>query len=155
MGDKPTYLGLLNAIANGEGFAHRYFSAWAAATDDPDVQRTLRTVAAREGEHAMSFAKRIDELGYAVLPREPDERDRRAEAVATGDADDLTKLEALGYGVPYDHRATDVFAGMFADKNIDPITGTLLGRYIAEERDTERRLRECCAALRGRAAVSA
>ena len=32
MSTKPTYIGLLNAIANGERGGHALFSAWSAAT---------------------------------------------------------------------------------------------------------------------------
>ncbi len=52
MSDKPSYLGLLNAVALAESSAHCYLSEWAAVTKDPDVRRVLLTVAAREGEHA-------------------------------------------------------------------------------------------------------
>ncbi len=70
MSDKPRYLGLLNAIALAESRAHTYLCAWAEVTPSNDVRNVLRTVAAREGEHAMSFAKRIDELGYQVRPKD-------------------------------------------------------------------------------------
>src|SRR3984893_19321758 len=66
MSEKPTYLGLLNAIAVAETRAHCYLSAWAETTASDDVRAVLRTVAAREGEHGMSFAKRINELGFHV-----------------------------------------------------------------------------------------
>ena len=41
----------------------------------------------------------------------------------------------------------DVFASFFDDTTIDPVTGALMGRYIAEERDTGRMLRACHAEL--------
>ena len=66
MGDKPTYLGLLNAVAVAESRAHAYFSAWADVTPDPEVRTLLRKIAAREGEHGMSFAKRIDEVTQLI-----------------------------------------------------------------------------------------
>src|SRR6478735_3660087 len=66
---KPSYLGLLNAIAIAEARAHEYLVVWAAATPSEDVRKVLLTVAAREGEHGMSFAKRINELGYEVRPK--------------------------------------------------------------------------------------
>ena len=34
----------------------------------------------------------------------------------------------------------DVFGGFMKDRSIDPETGALMGRYIAEERDSGRRL---------------
>ena len=69
MTKKPSYLGLLNAIAYGEGEGAEYLAAWAGVTSDPEVRRALRTVIAREAEHAAAFTKRLDELGYEVLPR--------------------------------------------------------------------------------------
>ena len=66
MPDKPSYLGLLNAIAVAETRACEYLTAWIAVTPSPEVAAVLRRVAAREGEHGMTFAKRIDELGFQV-----------------------------------------------------------------------------------------
>src|SRR5438094_6567075 len=70
MAEKPSYLGLLNAVSLAESGAHCYLSAWAGVTKNDDVRAVLRTVAAREGEHGMAFAKRIDELGYCLEERE-------------------------------------------------------------------------------------
>ena len=66
---KPSYLGLLNAIALGEGRAHQYLSCWAAKTPDADVRKVIATVAIREGEHSHAFTKRLCELGYTVQDR--------------------------------------------------------------------------------------
>src|SRR5215472_33863 len=49
MSDKPSYLGLLNAVALAESSAHCYLREWAGVTDNPDVRQVLVTVAAREG----------------------------------------------------------------------------------------------------------
>ncbi len=49
----------------------------------------------------------------------------------------------------------DIFDDFFKDHTIDIATGELLGRYIAEERDTARLFRQCHAQLKavaGRAA---
>jgi Mn-containing catalase len=70
MPEKPTYLGLLNAISLVESRAHAYLTAWADVTPNPAVAAVLRTVAAREGEHGMSFAKRINELGFQLKPND-------------------------------------------------------------------------------------
>ncbi len=137
--DKPTYLGLLNAIAVAEAAAEPLFTAWAERTDDAKLADTLRFVGMREGEHGKAFAKRMLELGYPV--REPDDAgpDPERLKIAGSRRSDLRKFEELGFGrAPSD---TDVFDSMFNDKTIDPITGGLLGRYIAEERDSTRRLR--------------
>ena len=70
MSSKPTYLGLLNAVAVAELGGEELFKAWAAVTPSDDVRGVLETVALREAEHARSFAKRIDELGYSVRPKD-------------------------------------------------------------------------------------
>ncbi len=150
MSEKPTYLGLLNAIAVAESRAHEYLQAWIAVTPSPDVAAVLRTVAAREGEHGMAFAKRLDELGFQV--REKDD-DRRARALETAGSDcsDLEKMEALGLDRLDTGSEPDIFDGFFKDHTIDIRTGELLGRYIAEERDTARLLRSCYEQLKAEA----
>jgi hypothetical protein len=45
----------------------------------------------------------------------------------------------------------DIFDGFFKDHTIDIRTGELLGRYIAEERDTARLLRSCYEQLKAQA----
>ena len=42
---KPSYLGLLNAISNAESAAGIYLEAWADVTPNPDLACTLRLVA--------------------------------------------------------------------------------------------------------------
>lgn len=136
--DKPSYLGLLNAIAVGETTAEPYFLAWADTTKDKRLAKTLRFVAMREGEHGKAFSKRMLELGFEVRWPEATDRADAAMTIATSARSDVSKFRALKL-----HKApgkTDVFDAMFADKNIDPVTGGLLGRYIAEERDSGRRL---------------
>ena len=154
MAEKPTYLGLLNAIALAETRAHAYLTAWAEVTPDPAVRSVLRTVAAREGEHGMSFAKRINELGFEVRPDDDPGFETRME-IAGSDRSDLEKIEALQVLRFRSDDEPDVFDTMFRDHSIDIQTGTLLGRYIAEERDTLRLLQGCCAQLqRGSAATA-
>ena len=142
MADKPTYLGLLNAVALAESRAHAYLTAWADVTPNPDVRSVLLTVAAREGEHGMSFAKRINELGYEVRD-DGDANVERTMAIAASDRSDLDKIEALGLLRLGTDDGPDIFDGFFADHSIDIRTGELLGRYIAEERDSLRRLQGC------------
>jgi hypothetical protein len=143
---KPSYLGLLNAIAQGEGRAHEYLSCWAQKTPDPDVKQVLLTVAIREGEHSHAFTKRLCELGFGVQER-PDPRHAQNMATANADCSDLEKFEAFGYGRDGE-MSRDPFKGIFDDESIDIQTGELLGRYIAEERDSGRRLRACYNVLR-------
>ncbi len=133
----PSFLGLLNAIAVAETEAECYLLGWADATDDPELAETLRYVAMREGEHGKAFAKRMLELGYEV--RWPDSGRVEAKmAMACSSMSDVEKFAAFGVGRK--PGGPDVFDSMFEDKNIDPVTGGLLGRYIAEERDSGRRL---------------
>jgi hypothetical protein len=145
MSDTPTYLGLLNAIALAESRAHCYFEAWIAATPNPAVRDVLQTVSWREGEHGMAFAKRINELGYQLREKD-DERSDKAMAVASSDMRDIDKFRELRL-----HRIGEevlgFFDNVFADHSIDVQTGMLLGRYIAEEHDSARLLRQCYEAL--------
>jgi len=144
MSDKPSYLGLLNAIAVAEGQAGRYLTAWADTTDDEQVREVLRFVALREAEHGLAFEKRVVELGYSLRPGDETELQYKME-LAQSDRSDREKFEAFGIGQPID--GNDVFTNMFANPDLDPVTGGLLGRYIAEERDSGRRLNACCEAL--------
>ncbi len=141
---KPTYLGLLNAIALGEGRSHQYLSCWAAKTPDAEVKKVIQTVAIREGEHSHAFTKRLCELGYGVQDRS-DPTFEKSMAIANADCSDLEKFEAFGYGK---REERDIFKGIFDDQTIDIATGELLGRYISEERDSGRMLRGCYQALR-------
>jgi rubrerythrin len=148
MSDKPSYLGLLNAVSLAETNAYCYLSEWAAVTKDPDVRRVLLTVAAREGEHGLTFAKRINELGFELLSR-PDENLEKNLEIVRSDCSDLEKMETLGFGKgDSSEDKPDVFDDFFKDHSIDIQTGAMLGRYIAEERDSGRLLRACYQCLR-------
>ena len=150
MAEKPSYLGLLNAVACAETNAHEYLSAWAEVTTDPDVRKVLTIVATREGEHGMAFSKRIHELGFEVrMNKDPKHAERMA--IAASDRSDLDKLEALGILDVFTDDKPDIFDNFFRDHSIDITTGGLLGRYIAEERDTGRLLTGCRATLVARA----
>jgi rubrerythrin len=152
MPDKPSYLGLLNAVACAESRACVELNAWAESTPDPEVRALLTKIALREGEHGAAFAKRIDELGFQVRPTDDPRHERNLEIVRS-DRSDLEKLEALGILdlCPADGEP-DVFDGFFRDHSIDIQTGELIGRYIAEERDTLRLIVGCRAALEAKAA---
>jgi rubrerythrin len=151
MPDKPTYLGLLNAVACAETHAHAYLSAWAETTEDPDVRSVLTKVAWREYEHGAAFAKRINELGFEVRAIEDPKHEERME-IARSDRSDLDKLDALGILRFCSDDEPDIFDGFFRDHSIDVQTGELLGRYIAEERDTLRLVSGCKAQLESRGA---
>lgn len=152
MSDKPSYLGLLNAVSLAETAAHEYLTAWAAVTPHEGVKATLLTVAAREGEHGMAFAKRINELGYNLRPGPDDpKRAERMSIARSTECSDYEKMHALGIArIAEDagKSGPDVFDKFFSDHSIDIQTGELLGRYIAEERDSGRRLRACYLAVK-------
>jgi hypothetical protein len=140
MSDKPSYLSLLNAIALNEAKAHRYLEAWIDKTDDPEVKATLQKVSWREGEHGMSFAKRLNELGYEVRDKGEYITEERY-SIATSDLSDREKIERLGLHEL--DKLLDYFDTVFRDHTIDIETGELLGRYIAEEFDSARLRRKC------------
>ncbi len=152
---KPSYLGLLNAISNAEGDAECYLDAWAKTTTRDDVRSIINTVALREGEHAKAFAKRMCELGFDVMPKS-DPRLQEKMAVATScELTDLEKFERLELGLPPVEGKPDIFASMLADPTIDIQTGGLLGRYIAEERDSGRLFQSCRGALESECSAGA
>ena len=100
------------------------------------VKATLRTVATREREDSLAFTKRIDELGFELEPGDVLDFTKQLEIV-TSDCSDYEKAEALGlFERKVDTGERDIFAGLFDDQTIDIQTGVLLGRYIAEERDS-------------------
>src|SRR5882757_6594241 len=139
MSDKPSYLGLLNSIAVGEADGEELLCAWAAATPRADVRATLEAVMVREGEHAKSFAKRINELGYSVREKVAPDHAGRMEIARSTTLSDCEKFEQLNTGAK-PQGTTDIFARFFDDDTIDIGTGQLMGRYISEERDSNRML---------------
>lgn len=143
--EKPSYLGLLNALALGESAAHEYLNAWIAVTEHDGVRTTLQAVTVREGEHGLAFAKRINELGYNVKTKDDPGQADRMKIAASTTMTDLEKMEAFGLGRGGENNADkpDFFAKIFFDHTIDIQTGALLGRYICEERDSGRLLRSC------------
>ncbi len=151
MADKPSYLGLLNAVANAENNTCAYLTAWAEVTSDPDVRQVLVTIAAREREHGAAFAKRINELGFELRPTEDPVFEKQMAIACSRDMTDLEKLEGVGVldYCPADGEP-DIFDNFFRDHSIDIQTGALLGRYIAEERDTLRMFAGCASILQSR-----
>ena len=152
MTGKPTYLGLLNAIAVAEGEAGVYLREWADRTDDPAVREVLELVALREAEHALAFEKRLVELGYRLRPGDGARLAEALEIVRSG-CSDREKFESLEIGRE-PTEGPDIFSRMFENRELDPVTGGLLGRYVAEERDSGRRLRSCYESLAAGTAVS-
>jgi len=147
---EPTYLPLLNSIAVNECKGEALLSAWAATTKDKALADALRFVAIREGEHSMAFTKRMCELGHAVCEETAFQVFKdfdKLVAFVKSDASDMQKIERLTRREGEQQKEQpkeqkDVFTRFFDDTTIDPETGALLGRYIAEERDSGRRLRK-------------
>ena len=138
----PTYLPLLNAIAVNEAKGELLLNAWADATKDEALEQALRFVALREGEHHWAFAKRMSELGHAVCEEKAFQVFKNFDdllAFVGSDASDAEKIARTDNGEDSD--GPDIFSSFFNDTTIDPRTGELLGRYIAEERDSGRRLK--------------
>jgi hypothetical protein len=146
MPTKPSYLGLLNAIAVAEGQAGVYLTEWADHTKSKRVKKVLEFVALRESEHSLAFEKRVVELGFQLRPGDDARLDEALEIVRS-DRSDREKFEALGLGRDGEGDGPDVFSRMFENRDLDPVTGGLLGRYVAEERDSGKRLRSCYEAL--------
>jgi hypothetical protein len=132
----------LNAVSLAESGAHEYLECWIAVTRNDDVRCVLQTVSAREGEHGKAFAKRINELGYNLKPKDDPNQAKRLR-IAQSDRTDLQKMEKFGFDRLDTGDKPDVFDSFFNDHTIDIKTGELLGRYIAEERDSGRLLRSC------------
>jgi rubrerythrin len=151
MSDTPSYLGLLQGIANAERQGHEYYRAWYEHASDPDLKETVRVVANREMEHSLAFTKRIDELGFELRWAEPLDFSKQIDIVAS-DCSDYEKAKAVGLldlKQPVAGKK-DLFCSFFDDVTIDVQTGALLGRYIAEERDSIRMLIACAEALEAR-----
>jgi|SRR4051812_31922105 len=146
MSEKPSYVGLLNLISVGESNAECYLDAWANATPHPGVRQVISTVALREGEHGKAFAKRLCELGFNVEPVENPELAEKMAIAASTTLTDKEKFEKLNLCAE-NPAADEFFGNVFRDAEIDIQTGGLLGRYIAEERDSGRMLRACYAEL--------
>lgn len=139
---RPTYLPLLNSIAVNEAKGEQLLQTWADSTRDAQLKSVLEFVAIREGEHAMAFTKRMCELGYEVDEASAYQVFKNFDgllACAASNASDAEKVAMLSGDTGGEDK--DPFRGFFNDTTIDPQTGALLGRYIAEERDSGRLLR--------------
>jgi hypothetical protein len=153
---KPTYLKVLNGLAGGEWSAHLEFNAWAKATRDETLRPLLLLVAAREGEHALSFEKRIIALGFTRLPRPKPNHEECLRVLGDPAMSDLHKMEFFGYGDGGEYAGeTDTYAALFEDRSMDIETSELLGRYVGEERDTSRRMRAAYKVLQAQTKVAA
>jgi hypothetical protein len=142
---KPSYLGLLNAISLAESAAGVYLEAWANVTPIEDLACCLRLVAARERSHGEVFCRRISELGFALKQK----TDSRSAAQLAKLADpNISDLEKIG---PEREEEADPFGEIrrrMAEGEFDQMTVNLMNWYIAEEKDSGKRLREAYACVR-------
>ncbi|MFN3233386.1 MAG: cupin domain-containing protein [Alphaproteobacteria bacterium] len=145
------YLSILNKIAAGEAGGAKAFRCWSEKTGNPALAEVLTKIAIREAEHSAAFEKRLCELGHAVDFNDVDDTSCDLFACLESDASDLEKLERFAE----QPGQKDPFRGIFNDPEIDPETGALLGRFIAEERDSVRMLRACHAEICGKEASAA
>lgn len=145
---KPSYLGLLNAISLAESEAGVYLEAWANATNDEDLAATLRLVAARETSHGELFCRRLCELGFELRQKPDPKAAARLAKYANPRISDLDKI-----GPPREEPAepfADIKKAM-ADGVYDEMTCNMLGWYINEEADSGARLREVYDCVRQKA----
>lgn len=151
MTNKPSYLGLLNNISLAESEAGVYLEAWANATPDEDLAKVLRLVAMRETHHGDAFCRRLSELGYPLRQKADPKSPARLAKYANPKIDDCEKLPP--------ERADDnsAIADGFRDienavreGKFDPMTANMLTWYIAEERDSGKRLKEAYDCVRAK-----
>ena len=151
MAKKPSYIGLLNAIANGERGGYELFDAWSKSTSDEALQPTLNMIAVREMEHSWAFEKRLTELGFSLRSATNKSLNKHVKLLKSK-ATDEEKFASFGFGTTDDTRSetADALLEILSDKSIDPQTGGLMGRFISEERDTGRQLSKAFRAMNAR-----
>jgi rubrerythrin len=142
--EKPAYLELLNAISLGESHAGVYLEAWADATPNEDLACTLRLVAARERSHGDIFCRRISELGFCLEPKKDPKAGERLAKFADPRISDVDKI---GPELNADEIFKDIKKAM-DDGTYDEMTCNTLQWYIAEEKDSLRRLNAAYASVR-------
>jgi len=126
--EKPTYLGLLNAISLAESAAGVYLEAWANVTPNEDLACTLRLVAARERSHGEVFCRRIAELGYTLMPKF---NPRDAEQLAKLSNPNISDLEKIGEPREEDADPFKEIRRRISEGEFDAMTANLMTWYIA------------------------
>jgi len=151
MAKKPSYIGLLNAIANGERGGYELFNAWSTSTSDKSLQPILNMVAVREMEHSWAFEKRLTELGFSLRPTRNKALNKQIKLLKSK-ASNEDKFASFGFGTTTSTppETGDALLQILSDKSIDPQTGELMGRFISEERDTGRQLAKAFRAMNAR-----
>ena len=103
----------------------------------------------REGEHGKAFAKRLCELGYEFEPSDGSNLANRMEIASSRTLTDAEKFEKLDLTGLTNSPGQEFLSRIFDDRTIDIRTAELLGRFIAEERDSACLLDACCTAISG------
>jgi hypothetical protein len=136
--DMTDVIGLLKAIAAGEAEGGRRLRDWAAIASDPKLAETLRFIARREDSHADLFSRRVSELGETVdismVPAEVAYLSMLADPAVAEREKAACVLAGADFFAAMDQRV--------ADGAYDPLTAKLLSFYVAEERDSQDRLRQ-------------
>jgi hypothetical protein len=151
MTEKPSYLGLLNAISLAETEAGVYLEAWANATDDAELAETLRLVAARETSHGELFCRRLCELGYDLRQKTDPKSAARLARYANPKISDCEKVgpERAETGDGFADIRANIANGVY-----DTMTCNMLQWYVNEEDDSGRRLRDAYAKVRAKAGMT-
>lgn len=136
--DTANVIGLLKAIAAGEAEGGRRLAQWADMASNPQLAETLRFIAVREHSHSDLFSRRVSELGetvdvsvispeveYLAMLADPAVAESEKAACVLGGAEFFAEVEQR------------IEAGGY-----DPLTAKLLAFYVAEERDSQDRLRK-------------
>jgi ferritin len=150
--EKPSYLGLLNAISLAETEAGHYLTAWANATDDDELASTLRLVAARETSHGELFCRRLCELGFELREKADPKAAARLARYANPKISDCEKV-----GPEREDTGAEPFGDIrkaLADGVYDEMTCNMLQWYINEELDSGRRLNSVYAKVRAKAGMT-
>jgi hypothetical protein len=145
---KPSYLGLLNAISNGESGAGVFLSAWADASPHADLARALRFVAGRETAHGDVFRQRVERLGFVLRPAAGMSDDATA-FFADPAVSDAEKIARASRDDDNASAGLDRIAALIDDQAVDALTRATLTWYVAEERDSIDLLRAAYAEVRG------
>ncbi len=138
-GQPPAWLGTLNAVIGAESCGREAFAAWAGLTPDVELREVLEVIAGKEREHAFSFARQVRRLGFEPQPLEiPGMQDFR-ELLGSQEKSDVEKL---AFFCPADRDEPFAIAELPNNPDYDDDTRALMTRFVAEERDTFRLLRE-------------
>ena len=142
---RPDYLPLLNTLAIHERNSGVSLKAWADKTPSPELRACLSLVAARETSHYEVFARRIEELGYAL----EEEKEAGHEERLRVRGSDMSDIEKARWPSPRQPIIKPDYKEFFitletavSDEGTDPLTRSLLRWFADEEADSANLLAE-------------